>query len=163
MRIRRISGVLCSGNICFDILVRPVDCLEWGTSTWVEEYLETMGGNGSNTSYTLAMLGVPVRLHGMVGPDAYGDHVLAKLQGGPGRGPPLAGADDHDLSLRQRRFVSASGGPWCMYLKEKDLLDIPWKWHCAQACLRLHRTLPQSNETGPAVRPNAVFARQKKR
>ena len=81
MRIRRISGVLCSGNICFDILVRPVDCLEWGTSTWVEEYLETMGGNGSNTSYTLAMLGVPVRLHGMVGPDAYGDHVLAKLQG----------------------------------------------------------------------------------
>lgn len=81
MRIRRISGVLCSGNICFDILVRPVDRLEWGTSTWVEEYIEAMGGNGSNTSYTLAMLGTPARLHGMVGSDSHGDCVLAKLEG----------------------------------------------------------------------------------
>jgi sugar/nucleoside kinase (ribokinase family) len=79
MRIQRINGVLCSGNICFDILVRPVDRLEWGTSTWVEEYVEAIGGNGSNTSYTLAMLGAPARLHGMVGPDSYGDRMLAKL------------------------------------------------------------------------------------
>jgi sugar/nucleoside kinase (ribokinase family) len=81
MRIRHINGVLCSGNICFDILVRPVDRMEWGTSTWVEDYVETLGGNGSNTSYTLAMLGTPVRLHGMIGRDSYGDTVLAKLAG----------------------------------------------------------------------------------
>ena len=81
MRIQRVSGVLCSGNICFDILVRPVDRLEWGTSTWVEDYIEAMGGNGSNTSYTLAMLGAPVRLHGMVGRDSSGECVLAKLAG----------------------------------------------------------------------------------
>jgi sugar/nucleoside kinase (ribokinase family) len=81
MRIGHINGVLCSGNICFDILVRPVDRMEWGTSTWVEDYVEEMGGNGSNTSYTLAMLGTPVRLHGMVGPDSYGDRALSKLEG----------------------------------------------------------------------------------
>jgi sugar/nucleoside kinase (ribokinase family) len=79
MRIQRVSGVLCSGNICFDILVRPVDRLEWGTSTWVDDYIEAMGGNGSNTSYALAMLGTPVRLHGMVGRDSQGECVLAKL------------------------------------------------------------------------------------
>jgi sugar/nucleoside kinase (ribokinase family) len=81
MRIRHINGVLCSGNISFDILMRPVDRLEWGTSTWAEEWLEDMGGNGSNTSYTLAMLGTPARLHGMVGSDSYGDRLLAKLEG----------------------------------------------------------------------------------
>ena len=81
MRIRHISGVLCSGNISFDILMRPVDRLEWGTSTWAEEWLEDMGGNGSNTSYTLAMLGTPTRLHGMVGSDSYGAGLLAKLEG----------------------------------------------------------------------------------
>jgi sugar/nucleoside kinase (ribokinase family) len=81
MSIRRISGVLCSGNICFDVLVRPVDRLEWGTSTWVEDYIEEMGGNGSNTCYTLAMLGAPARLHGMVGRDSQGEWVLAKLRG----------------------------------------------------------------------------------
>ena len=81
MPIERLTGVLCAGNISFDILIRPVDRLEWGTSTWVEDYVEDMGGNGSNTSYTLAMLGTPARLHGMVGSDSYGARLLDKLEG----------------------------------------------------------------------------------
>jgi len=78
--IRKISAILCSGNISWDILVRPVDQFQWGTNTWVEEYLEEMGGNGSNTSYCLGRFGVPVRLLGMVGSDERGDALLEKLR-----------------------------------------------------------------------------------
>lgn len=79
MAVSSLSGVLCAGNISHDILVRPVDQFRWGTNTWVDEYIEDMGGNGSNTSYALAVLGVPVRLLGLVGRDSKGDGVLAKL------------------------------------------------------------------------------------
>ena len=81
MRIRGIDGILCAGNISHDILVRPVDRLEWGTSTWVPDLLEDMGGNGSNTSYAAAMLGAPAKLLGMVGRDRQGDALLEKLAG----------------------------------------------------------------------------------
>lgn len=79
MRIRKIGGVLCAGNISHDILVRPVDKLVWGGSTWVPDLLEDMGGNGSNTSYAAAMIGAPAKLLGMVGRDRQGDYLLAKL------------------------------------------------------------------------------------
>ena len=81
MPVGQLRGVLCAGNISHDILVRPVDEFRWGTNTWVEEYLEDMGGNGSNTSFVLATLGVPVRLLGLVGHDDKGDGVLRKLVG----------------------------------------------------------------------------------
>ncbi|MEZ5356038.1 MAG: carbohydrate kinase family protein [Bryobacteraceae bacterium] len=81
MAIGSITGILCAGNISWDILVRPVDEFQWGTSTWVESFVEDMGGNGSNTSYALARLGVPVKLLGMVGPDERGEKLIAKLRG----------------------------------------------------------------------------------
>lgn len=81
MRIRKVEGILCAGNISHDILVRPVDRLEWGASTWVSDLLEDMGGNGSNTSYAAAMLGAPAKLLGMVGRDRQGDALLGKLAG----------------------------------------------------------------------------------
>lgn len=81
MRIRKVDGILCAGNISHDILVRPVDRLEWGTSTWVPDLLEDMGGNGGNTSYAAAMLGAPAKLLGMVGRDRQGDALLEKLAG----------------------------------------------------------------------------------
>lgn len=81
MPIERITGVLSAGNICHDILIRPVNEFKWGTNTWVDELVEDMGGNGSNTAYTLGRLGVPVRLMGLVGRDERGDTVLAKLAG----------------------------------------------------------------------------------
>jgi len=81
MPLAAVQGVLCAGNISHDILLRPVDQFRWGTSTWVEEFTEDMGGNGSNTSYALALLGTPVRLLGLVGSDARGDALLEKLSG----------------------------------------------------------------------------------
>ena len=74
------AGVLCTGNVVFDMLVHPVDQLRWGATTWVETIGHSMGGNGANTSYALACLGVPVRLVSVVGDDAYGDEMLAGLR-----------------------------------------------------------------------------------
>ncbi len=79
--ITRVTGVLSAGNISHDILLRAVEEFRWGTSTWVEEMVEDMGGNGSNTAYALARLGVPVKVMGMVGRDERGDRLLEKLSG----------------------------------------------------------------------------------
>jgi sugar/nucleoside kinase (ribokinase family) len=72
--------MLCSGNIVFDLLVHPVDQLRWGTSTWVETIRQSMGGNGANTSYALARLGVPTRLVSEAGRDSFGDCIVAQLE-----------------------------------------------------------------------------------
>jgi ribokinase len=76
----RIPGVLCTGNIVFDMLVHPVDQLRWGATTWVETIGQSMGGNGANTAYALARLGVPVRLLSVVGDDGFGDELLSGLK-----------------------------------------------------------------------------------
>jgi sugar/nucleoside kinase (ribokinase family) len=77
-----LRGILCCGNIVIDIMVRPVEQFNWGTTTWVDSIEQNLGGNGSNTSYTLGMLGVPVRLLGMVGQDAFGEQALSILKAG---------------------------------------------------------------------------------
>jgi sugar/nucleoside kinase (ribokinase family) len=79
MRIQNVAGVLCCGNICYDIPVWPVDRIEWNTTTWVETIADSIGGNGANTSYTLAKLGVNVRLIGIVSSDPKGQELLAAL------------------------------------------------------------------------------------
>lgn len=71
-----MPGILCSGNIVCDILVRPVDKIEWGTTTWVEDLERHIGGNGANTSYAAAILGARVRLLGTVGSDSMGRELL---------------------------------------------------------------------------------------
>ena len=78
--IDRIGGVLCIGNISYDIPVCPVDTVAWGRSIWVDEITFSVGGNGSNTSYAMATLGAPVRLTGKVGRDVQGDAVVDVLQ-----------------------------------------------------------------------------------
>jgi sugar/nucleoside kinase (ribokinase family) len=75
----KITGVLCCGNIVFDIAVWPVDNFDWNTTTWVETISEGIGGNGANTSWCLAKLGVPVRLISVLGSDARGDRLLEIL------------------------------------------------------------------------------------
>src|SRR5579884_1786919 len=72
--------VLCCGNLVRDILVGPVEEPGWGRTTWVRSIEETFGGNGANTSYTLARLGESVRLMGTVGQDEAGTRVLAQLE-----------------------------------------------------------------------------------
>jgi sugar/nucleoside kinase (ribokinase family) len=73
-------GVLCCGNIVVDIAVWPVEQFNWGTTAWVDSIEQNLGGNGSNTSYTLGMLGVAVRLLGMVGSDPFGELALSILR-----------------------------------------------------------------------------------
>jgi sugar/nucleoside kinase (ribokinase family) len=78
----RIRGeIVVAGNLVEDILVRPVERIEYGFTVWVESIEQHLGGNGANTSYTLAILGVPVRLRGAVGQDDFGDRVLGRLRG----------------------------------------------------------------------------------
>ncbi|HXE15014.1 MAG TPA: carbohydrate kinase family protein [Bryobacteraceae bacterium] len=74
------AGVLCSGSIVFDILVRPVNEVRWGTTNLVETIEYHVGGNGANTTIALASLGVPARLIGTVGNDDQARLVCARLQ-----------------------------------------------------------------------------------
>ncbi|MDX1983232.1 MAG: carbohydrate kinase family protein [Bryobacteraceae bacterium] len=73
------GSVLCTGNIVLDILTRPVDEITWGGTRWVDSIEQSLGGNGANTSAAMAKLGVPVKLIGGVGRDAFGDAALARL------------------------------------------------------------------------------------
>jgi sugar/nucleoside kinase (ribokinase family) len=72
--------IVVAGNLVEDILVRPVERIEYGFTVWVDSIEQHLGGNGANTSYTLAKLGIPVRLQGAVGRDDFGDRVLARLR-----------------------------------------------------------------------------------
>jgi sugar/nucleoside kinase (ribokinase family) len=72
-------GILCSGSVVYDTLVKPVDTLRWGTTTLVDCLEYHVGGNGANTATALAVLGVPVRLISTVGRDQEGDFALSRL------------------------------------------------------------------------------------
>jgi sugar/nucleoside kinase (ribokinase family) len=74
-----IPGILTTGNIVVDILTRPVDEIQWGGTRWVDSITPSLGGNGANTSAAIGKLGVPVRLIGAVGHDAFADVALARL------------------------------------------------------------------------------------
>lgn len=70
--IDRIDGVLVFGNVVFDIPVWPAVDIEWNTTAWVDTIVESIGGNGANTAYTLSKLGVPAGLMSLVGDDERG-------------------------------------------------------------------------------------------
>jgi ribokinase len=72
-----MKGVICSGAVIHDTVVRPVEEPQWGTTTIVETIEPHVGGNAANTSIALATLGVPVRLMGAVGPDEQGRFVIS--------------------------------------------------------------------------------------
>ncbi len=60
-------------------MVGPLAETAWGRTVWVDSIEEGFGGNGANTSYTLARLGARARLWGAVGSDDHGDRILAAL------------------------------------------------------------------------------------
>jgi sugar/nucleoside kinase (ribokinase family) len=74
-----MKGVICSGAVIHDTLVRPVEDPQWGTTTIVETIEPHVGGNAANTSIALAKLGVPVRTIGAVGRDEQGRFVMDAL------------------------------------------------------------------------------------
>jgi sugar/nucleoside kinase (ribokinase family) len=78
--IRRDGAILVAGNIVDDEIVAPVDDIPANGTLWVEHMVRSLGGNGANTSYTIAKLGVPVRLLGVVGDDEAGDWVREHLE-----------------------------------------------------------------------------------
>lgn len=80
MAISRIEGVICCGNVVLDVATWPVEDLEWNKTTWVETIVEGIGGNGANTSYTLARCGIPVRLVSIRGDDERGLRIEAILR-----------------------------------------------------------------------------------
>ena len=67
-----MKGVICSGAVIHDTLVRPAESPQWGTTTIVETIEAHVGGNAANTSIALATLGVPVRVVAYVGRDDRG-------------------------------------------------------------------------------------------
>ena len=78
----RIPGtVLCAGNLTQDILAWPVDNVVFNTTTWVNDIITSIGGNGANTAFTIGRLGGSVRLLGLVGRDEQGERVLDQLRG----------------------------------------------------------------------------------
>jgi sugar/nucleoside kinase (ribokinase family) len=72
-------GILVSGNVVLDMVVRPVDQVTWGITQWVESIEHHLGGNGGNTSATIGALGGHARLLGRIGTDANGDACRARL------------------------------------------------------------------------------------
>ncbi|HSU18417.1 MAG TPA: PfkB family carbohydrate kinase, partial [Acidobacteriaceae bacterium] len=72
--------VLCAGSIVQDTIVRPVDNLRWGTTTFVESMDRFVGGNGANTASALRVLGNRVRLLGTLGSDDAAQFVRAELE-----------------------------------------------------------------------------------
>lgn len=81
MKQTAVPGVLCCGNIVYDTFAKPVDELRWNQGTTFVESIEChIGGNGANTSRTLAILGIPVRLLGAVGADEQGRFALQTLR-----------------------------------------------------------------------------------
>ncbi len=72
--------MLVAGNLVLDQILWPVEKIRWDATVWVEKLVRSIGGNGANTSYTLAKLGVPVMLEGAVGEDAEAEEILRLLR-----------------------------------------------------------------------------------
>lgn len=76
------GGVLVAGNLVLDVVaMHSPDAVRWNTSVWIESIGQHLGGNGANSSYTIARLGVFCRLIGFVGRDAAGGRILEILSG----------------------------------------------------------------------------------
>lgn len=72
-------GILVSGNVVLDMVVRPVDQVTWGVTQWVESIEHHLGGNGGNTAAAIGALGGRARLLGRIGRDAHGEACRARL------------------------------------------------------------------------------------
>jgi len=96
-----MKGIICSGAVIHDTLVRAVEDPQWGTTTIVETIEPHIGGNAANTSIALATLGVPVRVVGAVGHDEQGRFVISALR--------RAGVDTEALSVLQDHTAATVG------------------------------------------------------
>ena len=95
-----MKGVICSGAIIHDTLVRPVEDPQWGTTTIVETIEAHVGGNAANTSIALATLGTPVRVVGGLGRDEQAPVRAGRADAG---GRRYAGDRERSTRLPRRR------------------------------------------------------------
>lgn len=150
--------IIVAGNLVADILVRPVERIEYGFTVWVDSIEQHLGGNGANTSYALATLGVPVRLRGAVGQDDFGDRVLGRLK--------AAGVhveDVHRSALPtaatvvlvapdgSRSFLHAPGVSREVFAEPGDFGPEPGHFHLANIF-----SLPNMRRTGPETLSRAI-------
>jgi len=74
------TGVLCAGALVLDTLVRPIDAIHWGTTTFIESIQPRVGGSAANTARALGILGVPVRVAASLGNDEAADVIRHELE-----------------------------------------------------------------------------------
>lgn len=152
--------IVVAGNLVEDILVRPVERVEYGVTVWVDSIEEHLGGNGSNTSYTLATLGVPVRLRGAVGRDDFGRRVRERLTRA---GVNLDEVEQRDLPTAStvvlvapdgsRSFLHAPGVSCEVFAEPGEFGPAPGHFHLANIF-----SLPNLRRTGAATLKRATEA-----
>jgi len=87
--------VLCVGQLAADILVRPVERVDFGVDTTRVDGIDIRsGGDGLNVALGLARLGNRVGFCGKVGQDQLGDYLSQVIQG--------AGIDSRGLSRTEQ-------------------------------------------------------------
>lgn len=140
-----------------DVVARPVHKIVWGATEWVESIEHHLGGNGANTSYALATLGVPVRLRGAAGRDEAGDRVLARLRSAgvnldevERRDAPTAATVVLVAPDGSRSFLHAPGVSWEVFAEPGDFGPETGHFHLANIF-----SLPQMRKTGARALENA--------
>ncbi len=75
--------VLCVGQLCADVLVRPVERLDYGVDTIRVDGIDIRnGGDALNAALGLAKLGASVGFCGMIGADMLGDYLARVISDG---------------------------------------------------------------------------------
>jgi sugar/nucleoside kinase (ribokinase family) len=156
----QVGDVIVAGNLVEDILVRPVGRIEYGFTVWVESIEQHLGGNGANTSFTLARLGVPVRLRGAVGRDEFGDRVLERLKGAgvnleevERRAAPTATTVVLVAADGSRSFLHAPGVSGEVFAEPGEFSPGPGHFHLANIF-----SLPHMRKTGASTLERARAA-----
>jgi sugar/nucleoside kinase (ribokinase family) len=68
-----VLKILCVGQLSADILVKPVEVVDYNIDTVFVDCIEPAnGGDAMNVAVNLARLGVPVRFAGLTGKDGFG-------------------------------------------------------------------------------------------
>jgi sugar/nucleoside kinase (ribokinase family) len=132
--------IICVGILVADIIGRPLRAIpDPGRLVLVDEMSLHTGGCASNTATTLARLGLPVEVIGMVGADSFGDFVVNALAG---RGIGIKGITrDKEVGTSatmvmvapdgERRFIHYIGANAQLRLEDIDLAIL-------EACSILH-------------------------
>jgi sugar/nucleoside kinase (ribokinase family) len=160
LKLQIRGEIVVAGNLVEDILVRPVERIEYGFTVWVESIEQHLGGNGANTSYTLATLGIPVRLRGAVGRDGFGDRVLERLRGAgvnleeiERMALPTASSVVLVAPDGSRSFLHAPGVSVEVFSEPGQFGPGPGHFHLANIF-----SLPQMRRTGPETLARAAAA-----